>query len=363
VSGVYKAPFQPSDGAPDDTNPGADQPYDPYVDRNPPSEDFDALNASDADLARYNLPPRPDGANAPRALLNWKRAMSGPLSFVQGDRSDVTGPAPFGQHADNTGSDARVQESSRNWSGAYIRSNGGGKFALVEALWSVPKPYPPSPRHGKTQAATAEFGSSVWVGFDGHDAVSMSLPQIGTAQFVTVDDKSGSEGPCRTFAWWQWWVRQANNNAPMLIDRFPVSSGDLIYCRLTVRTLDCVNFFIKNQSSGAAVSFDANAPQPKNPTQGSHKILTEGRTAEWILERPTLLGSKELLPLPDYGITLFYRCNAAVETETGWEELQLEQARLIAIKDWDGPNPGAVVSTPVRQNASSLLLCYDGNLP
>jgi len=333
------------------------------VDRDPPGEDFDALNASDADLARYNLPPRPDGATAPRALLSWKRAMSRPLYFVQGDRSDVTGPAPFGQHADNTGSDARVQESSRNWSGAYIRSHGGGKFALVEALWVVPKPFPPSPRRAKARTATAAFGSSVWVGFDGHDAVSLSLPQIGTAQFVTVDDKSESKAPCTTFAWWQWWVRQANNNAPMLIHRFPVASGDLIYCRVTVRTPDRINFFIKNQSSGAAVSFDANAPRPKNPAQRSQEILAECRTVEWILERPTQLGSKELFALPDYGVTLFYGCNAALEAESGWEELQLEQARLIAIKDWDGPNPGAVVSTPVRQNASSLLLCYDGNLP
>jgi hypothetical protein len=103
VSGVYPTePFQPSDGAPDD-NLGAGQPYDPNVDRNPPREDFDALNASDADLATYNLPPRPDGATAPRALLSWKRAMSPPLYFVQGDRSNVLGPAPFGQHADNTG--------------------------------------------------------------------------------------------------------------------------------------------------------------------------------------------------------------------------------------------------------------------
>ena len=363
MSGVYPTePFQPSDGAPDD-NLGAGQPYDPNVDRNPPREDFDALNASDADLATYNLPPRPDGATAPRALLSWKRAMSPPLYFVQGDRSDVMGPAPFGQHGDNTGSDVRVQESSRNWSGAYIRSNGGGKFVLVEALWIVPKPSPPSPQRGKAQAGAAAFGSSVWVGLDGHDAVSMSLPQIGTAQFVTSDDKSGSQTPSRTFAWWQWWVRQANNNAPMLIDRFPVTSGDLICCRVTVRTPDRINFFIKNQSTGAAVSFDGSAPQSKNPAQVSQKVLTEGRTAEWILERPTLIGSRELFPLPDYGVTLFYRCNAAVEADPGWEELQLEQARLIAMKDWDGPNPGAVVSTPVRQNGSSLLLCYGGNLP
>src|SRR5438445_11169990 len=148
----------------------------------------------------------------------------------------------------------------------------------------------------------------------------------------------------------------------MLIDRFPIATGDLIYCRVTVRAPERINFFIKNQSSGAAVSFDVNAPQPKIPAKVSQKIVTEGRTAEWVLERPTRLGSKELFPLPDYGATLFYRCNAALDAEGGWEELQLDHARLIAIKDWAGPNPGAVVSTPVRQNESSLLLCYDGNL-
>jgi hypothetical protein len=150
----------------------------------------------------------------------------------------------------------------------------------------------------------------------------------------------------------------------MLIDDFPVASGDLIYCRLTVRTADRrrINFLVKNQSSGRVIAFDVDAPKPRNPGR-SDNIAAEGRTAEWILERPTKLGSKEMFPLPDYGATLFYACNAAIKTDTGWEELQLEQARLMSIKDWDGPNPGATVSTSVRQNESSILLCYEGNVP
>jgi hypothetical protein len=363
MSGVYKGAFQPSDGAlPDDHDPK--EPYSPVVHRTPPPEGFDALNASDVDLEKYNLPPRPDGTAAPRALFSWKRAMSLPFCFVPVKSSDVSGPADSGQQAGNAGAEARVQESSRNWSGAYIRSNDAGQFVLVEAMWLVPKPYPPAPRRAEATKPMTEFRSSVWIGLDGHDATSMSLPQIGTSQIVTVDDKDPAKAPvCRTFAWWQWWVRRGSNNMPRLIGGFPVSSGSLMYCRLTVRTPERVNLFIKNQSSGAVIAFDVEAPKPDNPAQIRQTIVTEGRTAEWVLERPTKIGKNELYTLPDYGAALFYACNAAVMTENGWEERQLQEARLIAMKDWDGEHPGAVTSTPMRQNENSVLLCYEGNLP
>jgi hypothetical protein len=361
MQGAYHTAADLPEGSNGQTGTSADKEYyPPSVYRNPPRGDFDPLQASDADLETYCLPARPDGAAAPVALSNWKRAMSRPFFFTPGGIAELTMPAQAGDQAGRASGGGPAQEASRNWSGAYIRPRDGRQLVLVEAMWIVPKPYPPVSWRQGNGSTRATFGSSTWVGLDGHDPRSMSLPQIGTAQFVTAD--ASGQTPS-VFAWWQWWVRGEPNNAPMMIGEFPVASGDLVHCRVTARSSERVNLFIKNQSSGAVVSFDVEAPKPKQGKPTDRDIIVEGRTAEWVLERPTKPGSKELLTLPDYGATIFYACNAAARTGDIWEEQQLERARLIKLKDWDRPNNGATVSTPVRLSESSLLLCYQGNVP
>jgi len=333
----------------------------PRVHRNAPPVDYDPLRASAEELDRYHLPRPPDGAVAPHALANWKRAMSPPLFFLQGDESNVTKLRAWGQQAAVKNASPPAQESSQNWSGAYVRSRDAGRFVLVEGTWIVPKPSPPLAGGPGAGLPPGIFGSSAWIGLDGHDPTSLSLPQIGTAQFVWVD----IGGPVvSTYAWWQWWVRHRDDDAPLQIDPFPVTPGDLVYCRLEVLGLQQVNLFIKNQSSGAAVSFVADAPAPQNPPANTRDVVVEARTAEWILERPTVPASTQYFTLPNYGATVFYACNTVLATGAAAEERQLQQARFIRMTDWDDPNHrGQTVSTAVRQTDTSMLLYYRGNLP
>lgn len=176
----------------------------PSVDWNPPPADFDPLRASPDDLIGYFLPQRPDGASTPRALANWTRAMSPPLSFVQRTASGLSTLRPWGERAVAAGTLPATQEASHNWSGAYIRTHDTSSFALVEAMWLVPRPYPPPGGQPGAAAAPGIYGSSVWIGLDGHDPGSFSLPQIGTAQFVNI--------PNPVYAWYQWWVRETKTS-------------------------------------------------------------------------------------------------------------------------------------------------------
>jgi hypothetical protein len=333
----------------------------PSVDWNPPPADFDPLRASPEDRARYFLPQPPDAAAAPTALAHWKRAMSPPLAFVQQTEKGLSTLRPWGEEAGAAGPALVTQEASDNWSGAYIRTHDANRFVLIEAMWLVPNPYPPPGDRPGTPPAPGNYGSSIWIGLDGHDASSMSLPQIGTAQFVSV----GVAGTVpQTYAWYQWWVRGQADDAPQQLNALPVAAGDLIYCRLEAVAPQRVNFMIKNQASGAALSFEMDAPVVQNPPPNSHDIIVEGRTAEWIVERPTQPHTMQLFTLPDYGATLFYACNTVSGTGAARREQQLQRARLVRMTDWDDPvRRGRTVSLPVRQTDSSTLVCYQGNQP
>jgi len=332
----------------------------PNVRWNPPPDGFDPLHASPEELARYYFPPRPDGAAAPRALANWARAMSPPLSFVRGPISSVTKVEPWGV-AGGHDADPPDQEWSKNWSGAYIRPGGPDRFHLIEGMWIVPRPYPPPGYVFTTTSPPIEFGSSAWVGLDGHDPTSMSLPQIGTAHFFKVENGVGQS---KIYAWWQWWVRNQQDEQVVPLGLFPVEAGDLIYCRVEVTAPAQVNLFIKNQSAGAVIALLVDAPVLQNPPSNPPILEVQGRTADWILERPTIQGSTTLFTLPNYGSVLFYACNAAVAAGGSCKELQLERARYVRMVDWDDPtHRGQTVSTAVPQTDSSILVCYRGNLP
>ncbi len=203
---------------------------------------FDPLTAGPEELELYKLPPRPDAKRTPVAFANWKRAMSQPLRFapdavVKRYRADpVT--------AFRIATQRRQQhflsssETSRNWSGVYIRDNPGEGFATLQASWMVPRPYPPPPFNPGDDWRAGEYHSTTWIGLDGHEPGSRSLPQVGTAQNVTLDADSSDPDDLHvaTNAWWQWWVKGAATNHPIDIpsDAFPIKTGDLVYMQMDV---------------------------------------------------------------------------------------------------------------------------------
>jgi hypothetical protein len=306
-----------------------------------PDPGFDPVTADDDELALYHLPPRPDQDLARKAYANWLRAMSPPLTFPP---KEITIEALFAAsplRSRHLHTSPVTQESSNNWSGGYVRPQGFGQFALVEARWNVPAPAAPGANDGT-------FASSAWVGLDGHDPASRSLPQLGTGHWV--EERSGIAQP-DLFAWWEWWARKIR------IPAVPVQAGHTVYARLQGLSATTVNLFIKNETTGASLPYSYVVQPP--PAAGP--IHVEGRTAEWVLERPAMpnLPRTEFFALADYGSTTFRDCNAGVTTAAGLQDLDLERARLIRMNVWDDrAQPGRLASLPQRQGNDSLRLDY-----
>ena len=180
---------------------------------------FDPATATDMELERLKLPPRPDPRTCPLSYEHWVRGLSQPLCVIEPEL------------AFDANRDRRLSDTSLNWSGAYIRPRVSRKFTRIQGMWVVPRPYPPQIQDRWVKGR--RYHSSTWIGLDGFDLSSLSLPQLGTGQNVTV--KSRTELDIKTYAWCQWWVRGLDGQrGPQIITNLKVRPGDLMYCEITV---------------------------------------------------------------------------------------------------------------------------------
>lgn len=320
-----------------------------------PPADFDPLKATDAQLDQYGLPPRPDPDKEPELFEFWSRLLGKPFRAIAIDFSKIEQnfPPPTNRVGGGGARGLMLVESSRNWSGAYITPEPADKFVYVTGSWYVPTPSLP-PELPAGAAAGDEYQSSTWIGIDGHRRFPMSsMPQIGTNQTF-----QGVDGNIQTYAWWQWWSMDTDypphnrDIPPVPIMDIPVSVGDEVIAGLRVRSPDEVQFFIKNQATGLFTTFLVLAPYP---------ILPIGSTAEWIMERPTVLGDTRLYPLPDYTDVVFRDCFAQSAPSAGapvrtWH---LHRPRMIRMFEvFPSPYRTSFVSIPRRLSKSSMRVFY-----
>jgi Peptidase A4 family len=326
-----------------------------------PPPGFDPLTESDERLEEFFLPPRPDTDRAPQARASWEEAMRGPHIWPKLENPEnlvdelfeavdlrshprLAGPAHSG-----------FEQASANWSGAYVRPPDFSKAVGVHGAWTVPGPAAPGGIPG-------DYVSSTWIGLDGHDPASRSLPQLGTWQSVSRTE--GGQTTQDIHAWWQWYVRGAATNGSVTIKPFPVSPGDVVFAIVRKLTDTSVHFYLHNRTGGnsfpflfeGAVAAGVFAPPGVlNPLT----VRVEGRTAEWILERPAHLEDPLLYQLPDYGGAAFVRCIAETDSTALLQEVDLERARLMRMVDWElPPAPSGVVSTPERDGPTGVKLHY-----
>ena len=328
-----------------------------------PPKEFDPLSATDGQLAQFGLPPRPNRDTEPELFRFWSRLLSKPFEALRAEflkrEDDQKIPLFRVGRAGRRG--LRQMENSRNWSGAYIVPERASKFVYVTGTWQVPAPSLP-PVLPEGAAATDEYQSSTWIGIDGHCRYpKSSLPQIGTSQIFQIVD--GIE-KITTYAWWQWWSLDASyppnnrNNPPVPIPNIPVSVNDEIIAGLTLLSADEVQFFIKNQTTGLFTTFLVVAP-------GS--ILPLGSTAEWIVERPTVIDDRRLYPLPNYSDVVFRDCFAQSAPSIGAPTTtrRLDRPRLIRMFEvFPTPYRTSFVSLPRKLDESSMRVSYrDASAP
>jgi hypothetical protein len=327
-----------------------------------PPAGFDPLSATAQQLEKYNLPGRPDARAEPDPFLFWGLLLGPPLTFITpvfpSSSSTIQHRLAFHRHAPGgkrqlrppIARGSRHREQSRNWSGVYITPKRPDRFVQVVGSWTVPAPSVPAVLPSGAIPKAEAYRSSTWIGIDGHRTYpNSSLPQIGTSQFIKVER---GETTIETAAWWQWWVKDDPDTAPVDLLNFPVTVGDEIFASLTVQASGDVLFHIKNQTSGLFASFVVIAPGP---------IVPLGSTAEWIMERPTELGSSRMYPMPHFTDVVFRHCLArsapAVGEPTALQNL--DNARFIRMYElFDNPHRKAFVSRPEKTGKTSARVFY-----
>jgi Peptidase A4 family len=232
-----------------------------------PPHDFDALRASDTELARYGLPPRPDRQTSPVAFASWERWVTasqyrivpklkatnvhyGPAKNLSVGKIALSGPTPA---------------TSSNWSG-FVISDASNIFNLiggyVQGTFVVPK--------GLSCVIPTYYDSANWVGVDGWG--SDDVFQLGTS--TNVDCVHGSE---QHYAWIEWYPAPS-----MIVTNFPVDAGDIITVAAAVTTAqNRYEFHFMNWSTRQSLYM------LMTPPSGTQLV---GNSIEWVVERPTING-------------------------------------------------------------------------
>lgn len=302
-----------------------------------PPETFDPADASDRELRRYGLPTpaefraNPAAAAFRRAFLR-RRPNAPPLRFLSA--SKAANVAPRLQILRFAAQAARPVQKSMNWSGGYVTPRDGRSFVSVMANWTVPEVSAPP---GGT---APEYQSSTWIGLDGQRLYAdSSLPQIGTRQRWLTEPVPHAEYS----SWFQLWARGLD--LPIQELALPVDPRDKISAIITVRDEATVRCNLKNVSKGIILqAFDASVPAG---------LRISGATAEWIMERPSPMGSDGWEPyaFPIYRSFAFTGCvaeSAEPERPDLWQH-DLESARLIRMSEIHrNPTSVRTISTASR---------------
>lgn len=333
-----------------------------------PGGKFDPSTASAEQLREYGLPPKPDAGRQPLLRKAWDRAFGRPMllqTFEVGP--DLVRQTKYRLHSKHLSEALRSAtrfETSGNWSGAYITANRDRQFLQVWGMWKIPDKLqlPKAPQQG---TAGVPYICANWIGLDGQRLYfDSSLPQMGTASTLETNGKTTAQ------AWMQWWARDSPGNAP-LPTGLPVAPGNEVFCVMTAldpRTVIAVMINLSvNPPVGMAIK--GTSPPVTLPDGSTVHPDIAGATAEWIMERPRVLGQATLNNFPNYGKTKFEFCIAVegddVDLPSWFDGLaqQLPGARRIRMFDvLQKPARTAFISMPRKLDVAAVHVRYGGFL-
>jgi len=245
-----------------------------------PAKGFNPVTASDADLARYGYPRRPDPVKEPGLRKLWDQAFTAPHTFVTAQlvEDKVWHTLPHG---------APKKPGfglAGNWAGgivevASLKLSPPQPANTVFAEWTVPT----------IQPKPAEPGSQTvgfWVGLGGWG--TSQVLQAGTAATIT--------GSSVTYwAWTEWYP------AGYVVANLAIQPGDVVSVLVCAPETDHGYVSMMNHRTGIAISVGVSDPSGTNPYDGS--------SVEWVIEAIDT-------QMPNFGSVTFTQITAGTQNNT-----------------------------------------------
>jgi hypothetical protein len=236
---------------------------------------FDPLHASDAALAEYGFPPRPDSVRSPNGFRAW-------LLAAQGVRIPPTLVQTTIFHGPNLPQAAAAAGQSSNWSG-YVSPGPAlayGNQSLIGIFgdWAVP-----TAELAINACSASEDGpavnSSTFIGLDGNG--SGDVLQAGTES-----DATCSAGVVGAFqdAWYEWYPYDE-----VRVSNMAILPSSVMYVHVWATSATEGHVYFSNETANISTSIKFSAPP-------GYSLI--GNSAEWIVERPSVDG--ELSSLTNY---------------------------------------------------------------
>jgi hypothetical protein len=235
-----------------------------------PPRSFDAITASNAELARYGYPLKPDKTRSFSQYQLWKKSITLEQTCISIDpHLSYTNVYHSPNHIlhQQQMADGTVSTDSENWSGYSVVTNGSvflNQNTRALSYYRVPSVI--------THYAPGNTSVAVWIGFDGQN--SDDVVQCGTST-----DTTGNQTDY--YAWFEHFP------APeMRIDNLPIRPQDNVLLDID---LNPPNVYLRIINASIH--------------KGAHVLMPltgfTGNCVEWVTERPTKNG--QLTILSDYG--------------------------------------------------------------
>lgn len=234
---------------------------------------MDPSAASDEELARYGLPPRPSGDD----LAPWLRAMRSYRSTASVADPHLCVREDLGGHT-NVPLQTVCTGACGNYAGRWGTH---GNYTAVTGNTTVPAM--------SAVGNCTEYGHiSAWVGIGGVEPDTAGLLQAGT-----ITELYPNQGMV-TYAFYEWVAGNSNPNGPSvlpIVSSWNALPGHEMYERVQVNTSSHgVNFYVQNVSTGQHLTM----------TVGGIYADYDPRTAGWIVENHTVSNQTNIKTGPWY---------------------------------------------------------------
>jgi Peptidase A4 family len=279
-----------------------------------PSQNFDPLSVSEADLLRHGFPARPSDH---KHLERYKQVfgqMKSRFRYLEPEfkinkhrRRGLSKAVSAKAVPSLVGTGNQFNPL---WSGGVVYPPPGQSFRWMVGEWTIPNVGAP--------AENQEYQCLSWIGIDGDPSVeSDDLCQVGIYLDVTQSGKSVSRDVGVFSEWTSTCGGTQSEVGPPVDVNFPVTFGDTVIITLCTSGPGATEAlaFLANRTSGVGTSFLLYAPKCDG-----QQVSLVGDSAQWVVERPDTspLGSS-LTPalLADYGQLFFSGCEAVSYSPDG----------------------------------------------